>query len=346
MYTDQSQKRQRGVGLFVTRLFARPALMAVILNLMMVPIVHSKPEVIAHRGASGYLPEHTLEAATLAFAQGADYVEQDLVLSRDLVPVVLHDIHLDTVTNVATLFPDRRREDGRYYAFDFTLAELKTLTVHERRQLDGTQVFKDRYQGEAEFKIATFEEQLELIAQLNRQFDKHVGFYPEIKSPAWHRAQGADISKIVLGILRQHKLDDAAKKIYVQCFDFTETQRLRTELNAKVKLIQLIGENSWGESSTDYTMLQTTEGLQQIAQVADGIGPWIQQVIDPGSGKPTDLVARAHDAGLAVHAYTFRVDALPDGVDAERLMSVLFDEIKIDGLFTDFTDVVRRFVRP
>ena len=346
MHTHQNQKRQRGVGLFVARLCARPALMAVILNLMMVPIVHSKPEVIAHRGASGYLPEHTLEAATLAFAQGADYVEQDLVLSRDLVPVVLHDIHLDTVTNVAALFPDRRRDDGRYYAFDFTLAELKTLTVHERRDLDGRQVFKGRYQGEAEFKIATFEEQLELIAQLNRQFGKQVGFYPEIKSPAWHRAQGADISKIVLGILRQHKLDDAAKKIYVQCFDFTETQRLRTELNAQVKLIQLIGENSWGESSTDYTMLQTDDGLKQIAQVAEGIGPWIPHVIDPDSGKPTDLVARAHAAGLAVHTYTFRVDALPDGVDSEHLLSVLFGEIKIDGLFTDFTDVVRRLVQP
>jgi glycerophosphoryl diester phosphodiesterase len=325
---------------------ALPRSLAAVLIMLVVPVTHAKPEVIAHRGASGYLPEHTLEAATLAFAQGADYVEQDLVLSRDLVPVVLHDIHLDTVTNVAALFPDRRREDGRYYAFDFTLAELKTLTLHERRQLDGTQVFKDRYQGEAEFKIATFEEQLELIAQLNRQFDKQVGYYPEIKSPAWHRAQGADISKIVLGILRKHGLDEAEKKIYVQCFDFAETQRLRTELNAKVKLIQLIGENSWGESSTDYATLQTDDGLKQIAQVAQGIGPWIPQVIDPSSGKPTDLVARAHDAGLAVHAYTFRVDALPDGVDAERLMSLLFDEIKIDGLFTDFTDVVRGFVQP
>ncbi|WP_189400251.1 glycerophosphodiester phosphodiesterase [Arenicella chitinivorans] len=322
-----------------------PTFICALLVVLLVPVIHAKPEVIAHRGASGYLPEHTLEAATLAFAQGADYVEQDLVLTRDLVPVVLHDIHLDTVTNVAMLFPDRRRDDGRYYAFDFTLAELKTLTVHERRQLDGTQVFKDRYQGEAEFKIATFEEQLELIAQLNRQFDKQVGYYPEIKSPAWHRVQGADISKIVLNILRQHGLDDASKKIYVQCFDFAETQRLRTELNAKVKLIQLIGENTWGESSTDYTVLQTDDGLKRIAQVAEGIGPWIPHLIDPGSGKPTGLVARAHAAGLAVHAYTFRVDALPDGVKVEDLLSTLFDELKIDGLFTDFTDVVQNFAR-
>lgn len=305
----------------------------------------ANPVVIAHRGASGYLPEHTLEAVTLAFAQGADYIEQDLVLSRDLVPVVLHDIHLDAVTDVAHKFPDRKREDGHFYAFDFTLAELKTLRVHERTKPSGENVFANRYQGNADFSIATFEEQLELITELNRQFSKNTGFYPELKAPAWHKKQGADISKIVLEILREHGLDDARKQIYVQCFDFAEIQRLRNELGAKVKLIQLIGENNWRESDTDYLYLQTTSGLSEIAKVAQGIGPWISHLIDLESKQLTDLSARAKAAGLAIHPYTLRVDALPKGISEVELMDMLFKQLKVDGLFSDFPDVVVNYLQ-
>ena len=158
----------------------------------------ANPIVIAHRGASGYLPEHTLEAATLAYTMGSDYIEQDLVLSRDGIPVVLHDIHLDTVTDVASLFPERKREDGRYYVIDFDVAELKTLSVHERRKLSGEQVYPNRYQGDARFTIATFEEHIELITNLNRQLGRDIGLYPEIKAPAWHRQEGYDFSQIVM----------------------------------------------------------------------------------------------------------------------------------------------------
>lgn len=305
----------------------------------------AEPIVIAHRGASGYLPEHTLEAATLAYAQGADYIEQDLVLSKDLVPVVLHDIHLDTVTDVATQYPQRHRDDGRYYVYDFTLAELKTLNVHERTELDGKQVFAHRYQGKASFKIATFAEQLELIGQLNRQFKRQVGYYPEIKSPAWHQQQGADISLIVLTMLRDYGLDDANKAIYVQCFDYAEIKRLRTELGAKVKLVQLIGDNSWGEADTDYTALQSPKMLAQVAKYAQGIGPWLPQVFDLTAGKPTALVNDAHQAGLQVHPYTFRQDALPAGVSSEQILTVLFNQVQVDGLFTDFSDTVVNFLQ-
>ncbi|MEP2651240.1 MAG: glycerophosphodiester phosphodiesterase family protein, partial [Paraglaciecola sp.] len=128
--------------------------------------LQAEPIVIAHRGASGYLPEHTLESVTLAYAQGAHYIEQDLVATKDAKLIVLHDIHLETVTDVQKKFPNRKRQDGRFYALDFTLAELKTLIVHERRDEKGDLVFKDRYQGVANFQIATFEEQIELIQQL------------------------------------------------------------------------------------------------------------------------------------------------------------------------------------
>ena len=303
-------------------------------------VITAKPLVIAHRGASGYLPEHTLQSVALAYAQGADFIEQDLVVTKDSKIIVLHDIHLETVTNVEQVFPSRKRPDGRYYALDFTLAELKTLNVHERQDAQGKQVFPNRYQGKGTFQVATFEEQIELIQQLNRQLNKTTGFYPEIKSPAWHREQGVDISQLVMAVLRKHQLDDADKAIYVQCFDFAETQRLRNDLEVKVKLIQLIGENDWQESPTDYDFLKTPLGLEAIANVAQGIGPWIPQLIDFKTMQPTAFVKQAHIAGLQVHPYTFRKDALPDNVNQTQTLNMLFEELKVDGVFTDFTDTV------
>ncbi|MDC0602045.1 glycerophosphodiester phosphodiesterase [Aliiglaciecola sp.] len=300
----------------------------------------AKPLVIAHRGASGYLPEHTLEAAILAYSQGADFIEQDLVLSKDLVPVVLHDIHLESVTNVEQIFPDRKRQDGRYYAFDFTLKELMTLNKHERTDAKGNQVFASRYQGQSPFRIATFEQHIQLIQQLNKQFNQKIGLYPEIKSPAWHRQQGADISAIVLNILRKYDLDSSDSQVYVQCFDFAETQRLRNELGAKVKLVQLIAENDWNESTTDYNELKTSAGLKKIALVAQGIGPWMPQLFDIKKMKVTSLSGDAKRLGLHIHPYTFRKDQLPEGLDVKTTLDLLFKELEVDGVFTDFTDVV------
>ena len=307
-------------------------------------VIIAKPLVIAHRGAPGYLPEHTLESVTLAYSQGADFIEQDLVVTKDSKIVVLHDIHLETVTNVEQVFPSRKRPDGRYYTLDFTLAELKTLNVHERQDAQGKQVFPNRYQGKGTFHIATFEEQIELIQQLNRQLNKTTGFYPEIKSPAWHREQGVDISQLVMAVLRKHQLDDADKAIYVQCFDFAETQRLRNDLKVKVKLIQLIGENDWQESPTDYDFLKTPLGLEAVAKVAQGIGPWIPQLIDLKTMQPTAFVKQAHIAGLQVHPYTFRKDALPDNVNQKQTLNMLFEKLKVDGVFTDFTDTVVNYL--
>ena len=119
--------------------------------------------VIAHRGASGYLPEHTLAAKALAHAMGADYIEQDVVLTKDGVAVVLHDIHLDTVTNVSTVYPGRAREDGRYYALDFTLNEVKRLTVNERIDLKTRKpVYHRRFPvGKSHFQVPTLAEEIE-----------------------------------------------------------------------------------------------------------------------------------------------------------------------------------------
>jgi glycerophosphoryl diester phosphodiesterase len=235
------------------------------------------------------------------------------------------------------------RKDGRYYVLDFTLDEVKSLRVHERRNLDGSQVFPDRYQGNGGFRVATFAEQIELIANLNRQFGKNTGLYTEIKSPAWHREQGYDISKITFAALRKQGLDNHDKAIFIQCFDLQENKRLRDEIGAKVKLIQLIADNSWNESTTDYDYLLTDEGLRLAAKYVDGIGPWLPQIVDIESAQPTGLVPSAHRLGLQVHPYTLRKEELAS-FDLDAVMHLLFNEIQIDGIFTDFSDTVVEFL--
>lgn len=302
----------------------------------------AKPIVIAHRGASGYLPEHTTEALVMAYMQNADFIEQDLVLTKDGHLVVLHDIHIDTSTDVAEKFPDRIRKDNRYYAIDFNLKELKQLIVFERRNSQNKQVFAERFHGTAGFQIATFEEHITLIQQLNRQLDKDVGWYIEVKSPQWHLEQGQDIAKQLVEALSKYDLNNRESKVFVQCFDFKHSKRLRQELHLKTSLVQLLGENDWRYSATDYDFLKTEKGLMEIAKVADAIGPWIPQLLElkQGTVTRTGLAKLAKKHGLLVHPYTFRKDALPEGVSDQQLLNMLFTELKVDGIFTDFTDTV------
>jgi len=295
-----------------------------------------KPVNIAHRGACAYLPEHTLPAKALAYNMDADYIEQDVVLTRDDVPLVIHDIHLDTVTDVAARFPERVRADGRFYAIDFTFAEIKTLAVNERIDLaTGKAVFPGRFPfGRSDFRLASLNEEIEMIHGLNKATGRNIGIYPEIKEPAWHREEGKDITTIVLNTLRQYGYEKASDNIYLQCFDFAELKRIKHELKSELKLIQLV------EDSFD---------PEEVAAYAVGVGPSLKQIITglDRHGRPviTDLVARSHKAGLLVHPYTFRVDALPGGVTPESLLKLLFEDIKIDGIFSDFPDVSGRFVR-
>jgi len=305
-----------------------------------------RPVIIAHRGASGYLPEHTLPAKALAYTMGADYLEQDVVATRDDELVVLHDIHLDRVTDVASRFAGRARTDGRYYVRDFTLNEIKQLHVHERTNADGTPVYPDRFKPSDEvFRVHTFAEELTFIAALQADEGRLVGIYPEIKRPAWHRDEGVDITPQFLGVLRGFGYDSHGDPIYVQCFDDQELIRIRDVYNCELKLIQLIGENQWGEADTDYDQLRSAAGLKRLAETVDGIGPWINRLYQQRSGgriEDSGLVGRAHAEGLAVHPYTFRKDDLPPGFESlEELMGFAIDELSIDGLFTDFPDLAK-----
>lgn len=310
-----------------------------------------RPLVVAHRGASGYLPEHTLAAKVYAHALGADFLEQDLVLTKDDVPVVLHDIYLDTVTDVAKRFPERKRADGRFYALDFTLAELKQLRVTERfNAKTGAPVFAKRFPaGLAEFHISTLEEELQLIQGLNRSTGRVAGIYPEIKQPKWHREQGHDISKIVLPILARYGYATKADACFLQCFEWPEVQRIRRELGWQGRMVMLIEAKAKGEDGTDHSALCTPAGLKELAQTVDGIGPNLARVVTwspAGEAKATALVKDAHAAGLVVHPYTIRVDELPKNCPSvEALHGALFRAAGADGVFTDFTDVTRAWLR-
>lgn len=295
--------------------------------------------VIAHRGASGYLPEHTMESKAMAFAMGPDYIEQDIVLSKDDVPIVIHDIFLEEVTNVKTIFPERNRSDGRYYVIDFTLTELKSLTVHERIHLGtGKTVFPNRYPLEdSHFRLHTLSEEISMIQGLNKSTGKNIGIYPEIKNPGFHKENGKDISSIVLKVLDSSGYSKKTDPCILQCFDAIELRRIREELDSDLFLTQLM------------ELPEGFENLETYSSYADAIGPSIEQLILYAHGKSDaekkSLIQRSRDLNLKIHAYTFRKDEHPNFETFEKLLDFSFRELDIDGGFTDFPDVVREYFK-
>lgn len=304
-----------------------------------------RPIVIAHRGASGYLPEHTLASKALAYGLGADFIEQDVVATRDGELVVLHDLHLDDVTNVAHRFRGRQREDGRHYVIDFDLAELRELVVYERRDPGSASArYPLRFPTTTHlFGIATLKEELALIQGLNRSMGRNVGIYPEIKHPAWHREHGIDLASQLLAVLRSFGYSSEHDAAFVQCFDPREIERVRLELGSDLRLIQLVG----GEQACH--PLLTAPGLRTLAKQACGLGTHYSQLVDaPPAGRPrsTELARMAHGEGLELHAYTFRADDLPPYAGTlEELIELFVVESHVDGLFCDHPDVAVRVLK-
>ena len=309
-----------------------------------------RPVVIAHRGASGHLPEHTLAAKALGYAMGADYLEQDIVATRDDRLIVLHDIYLERVTDVAARFPGRARADGRFYVRDFDLAEIESLRAHERTDADGNPVYPGRFPSAGEdFRVHSLERELQFVADLCERGARPVGIYPEIKAPAWHRQEGVDITTIVLDTLAQYGYTEHADACYLQCFDEHEVRRIRHDLGCRLKLVQLIGEDDWVPDNSDFAALRTAPGLRKLAETVDGIGPWVNQLYHfrkkADGVSDSGLVSRAHEAGLVVHPYTFRSDALPPGFGTfDELLEFTIGGLSIDGLFTDFPGTVQRYL--
>ena len=294
--------------------------------------------VIAHRGACGYLPEHTLEAKAMAHSMNADFIEQDLVLSKDDIPMVIHDIYLDDISDVVTKFPTRKRKDNRFYVIDFNFDELKTLCVTERIDTKtGEQVYKNRFpKGKGNFKLNSLQEEIELIQGLNKSTGKNIGIYPEIKKPSFHQKEGKDLPKIVLKVLSHYGYNSKLDNCILQCFDANALEKIRKELKSELFLVQLI------------ELPEQTKQLKHFATYADGIGPWYKQILSEkinGKFTFTSLVSDAHKLGLKVHPYTFRADALSEFSNFEEMMQTLLIDANIDGAFTDFPDLVVAFLK-
>ena len=286
--------------------------------------------VIAHRGASGLRPEHTLAAYRLAIRQGADFIEPDLVLTKDNVLVARHDPWLSDSTNVADLpqFADRKRSfkgpDGKmiddWWVFDFTLAEIKTLKARQVRP-NRTKAFDDKYD------IPTFDEIVEL-ARVESEFEgRTIGLYPEAKWPAQHAQIGLDMQEALVATLNKHALNSADAPIFVQSFDPLFLMSL--DKISPVKLVQLDYEDPANPGAPIIP-------LERIAQYAEAVGPQKSLLIDASTGKNTGYGADAAKLGLGVHAWTFRNDDLPKWAEDTEVELHAAVDAGATGIFTDF----------
>jgi glycerophosphoryl diester phosphodiesterase len=324
---------------------------------------HTGPLVIAHRGASGYRPEHTLAAYALGARMGADYVEPDLVATKDGVLVARHENEISGTTDVASHpeFAARKTTktiDGTpvtgWFTEDFTLAELKTLRAKERipalRQRNT--IYDGRYQ------VPTLQEVIDLTRRLSRELGRPIGIYPETKHPTYFRSIGLPLERPLVRTLRRNHLDGRRAKVFVQSFEVGNLKALDKEID--VPLVQLLGAAASrpydfvvsGDPRT-YADLATDHGLAAIAGYADGIGPSKDYIVPRdatgASLAPTDFVERAHAAGLVVHPYTFRNEnqflplelrSSPDPAAYGNAFAEYdqFYGLGVDGLFSDNPD--------
>jgi glycerophosphoryl diester phosphodiesterase len=307
----------------------------------------AEPLIIAHRGASAYLPEHTLEAYVLAHGQGADFIEPDLVMTADDYLIALHDLTLEATTNVAERFPGRQRPDGRFYAIDFSLDEIRQLTASERQEpKTGELRYPQRWQSTAHsFRIVEFQELLTWLKELNRTTGRAVGIYPETKFPAFHAEHGKDIAGALTEILIRQGLPSDTLPVFIQSFEPEPLQNIRSKHGDRFQLIQLIGLNEWRMNHVDYDAMMTPAGVRTVASYANGIGPPLISLIQARTGEtpePSDFFESARAANLKVHPFTFRREGLPAGTTLEGLLRLFFEDLRIDGVFTDNPDIAVR----
>jgi glycerophosphoryl diester phosphodiesterase len=323
----------------------------------------AEPIVIAHRGASGYLPEHTLAGYALAARIGADYIEPDLVSTKDGVLVARHENEIGGTTDVADHpeFAARRRTktiDGLaltgWFTEDFTLPELKTLRAKER--IPAIRPRNTLYDGR--YQVPTFQEVIDLSKRLSRELGRRIGIYPETKHPTYFRTIGLPLEEPLVKALRRNDLDDRSDKVFVQSFEVSNLKWLDDRID--VPLVQLQSGPTGkpydfvvsGDPRT-YGDMATPAGLREVARYADGIGPSKDYIVPRDATRrslpPTTFVEDAHRAGLLVHPYTFRNEnsflplelrTSPDPAAYGRALAEYeqFFALGVDGLFSDNSD--------
>lgn len=309
-------------------------------------------KVFAHRGASGYLPEHSLPAKAMAYAQGADYLEQDVVLTKDQVPIVLHDIYLDSITDVASRHPDRKRQDGRFYAIDFTWEEIRALDATQRfHPKTGEAVLSKRFPiKNLTYRLHTLEEEILFIQGLNFSTQRNVGLFTEIKQPKFHTNEGFDIANVVFEVLSRHGYGKKGDETcWVQCFELSTLKRFRNEFHWNGQLMMIFAAKEKGADGSSYEQLSTPEGLRELRQVVDGVFPNVGRVISfdvMGAASASSFVSHAHEAGLRVTSGVINRDALPKNCRSmDDLHNALINVARVDDVCTDFPDVTVNWLR-
>lgn len=324
------------------------------------------PIVIAHRGASAYMPEHTLAAYATAIHQGADFVEPDLVMTKDGHLIARHDNFLDLTTDVSDRpefrsYKTTQQVDGvqikGWFSEDFTLAEIKQLRAIER--IPDIRPNNTLFDGM--FEIPTLAEIIQLVRGYEQLMDRQIGIYPETKHPSHFQKIGLAMEKPLVDILHGAGYHGADAPIYIQSFEISNLKAIRKLTD--LPLIQLFRHEGQPEDvviaggSTCYDDMATETGLNEIAQYADGVGPEKYHFIIPkdsaGNIKAeytTQFVTHAHQAGLKIHPYTFRGENqfLPNNLqnskgekEGERQIEeiLLFLGAGIDGFFVDQVDL-------
>jgi len=309
-----------------------------------------RPIIIGHRGACGHLPEHTLASYALGIALGADFIEPDLVVTKDGALIARHENEIGTTTDVADKFSERKTRkvvDGKtvegFFAEDLTLAEVRTLRTRERLP------FRDQSRNGL-FPVPTFQEIIDLVRRKERETGRCIGLYPETKHPSYFRSIGLALEGRLVEILERNGYSGPDAPVYIQSFEMKNLKDLRRMTG--VPLIFLLEASDVrpydfvlsGDPRT-YGDLTTPAALAAIAAIAQGIGPWKRLIVPEESDKslvaPTTLIADAHAAGLLVHPYTFRNEGRylsPDYAGDPSAEYRHFFALGVDGVFSDFPD--------
>lgn len=313
--------------------------------------IPAKPIIIAHRGASGERPEHTLAAYQLAIEQGADFIEPDLVMTKDGQLVARHENDISGTTDVARRkeFADRKRTktiDGvsytGWFTEDFALAELKTLRAKERLPL----LRRGNTKFDGQFEVPTLREIIALAKEASAKTGRTIGIYPETKHPSYFASIGLPMEALLVAELKAAGWDRADAPVFIQSFEVNNLKALKAL--TQVKLIQLMAAEGGPADGAQpsYSAMATPEGLKAIADYASGIGPQKDMVVT-GDGTVSSLVADAHAVGLKVHPWTFRAENffLPSGLrkginpagHGDMATEIArFLAAGVDGLFTDY----------